>query len=55
MTFLAAHAGGHPPGCPHRAGLVLSKKRGEKEKEGKRKRRKKKKKEKKETFSQLQI
>ena len=27
MTFLAAHAGGHPPGCPHRAGLILSKKK----------------------------
>ena len=26
MTFLAAQAGGHPPGCPHRAGLILSKK-----------------------------
>ena len=26
MTFLAAHAGGHPSGCPHRAGLILSKK-----------------------------
>ena len=26
MTFLAAHAGGHPPVCPHRAGLILSKK-----------------------------
>ena len=27
MTFLAAHAGGHPSGCPHRAGLILSKKK----------------------------
>ncbi len=26
MTFLAAHAGGHPSGCPHRAGLILFKK-----------------------------
>ena len=25
-TLLAGHAGGHPPGCPHRAGLILSKK-----------------------------
>ena len=25
MTFLAAHAGGHPSGCPHRAGLILKK------------------------------
>ena len=25
-TFLAGHAGGHPSGCPHRAGLILSKK-----------------------------
>ena len=27
MTFLAGHAGGHPSGCPHRAGLILSKKK----------------------------
>ena len=26
MTFLAGQAGGHPSGCPHRAGLILSKK-----------------------------
>ena len=26
MIFLAAHAGGHQSGCPHRAGLILSKK-----------------------------
>ena len=26
-TFLAGHAGGHPSGCPHRAGLILSKKK----------------------------
>ena len=32
MTFLAAHAGGHPSGCPHRAGLVLSKKKEEEKK-----------------------
>ena len=28
-TLLAGQAGGHPPGCPHRAGLILSKKGGE--------------------------
>ena len=33
MTFLAAHAGGHPSGCPHRAGLILSKKRKKEKKE----------------------
>ena len=32
MTFLAAHAGGHPSGCPHRAGLILSKKKKKKKK-----------------------
>jgi hypothetical protein len=34
MTFLAAHAGGHPSGCPHRAGLILKKrKKGKKNRE----------------------
>merc|ERR1719263_3819 len=27
LTFLAGHAGGHPSGCPHRAGLILKKKK----------------------------
>ena len=42
MTFLAAHAGGHPSGCPHRAGLILSKKRKKEEEKGEKKRRKRK-------------
>jgi len=36
MTFLAGHAGGHPSGCPHRAGLILSKKGKKGEEEEKR-------------------
>ena len=44
MTFLAAHAGGHPSGCPHRAGLILSKK--EKKKKKKKRKREKERKEK---------
>ena len=52
MTFLAAHAGGHPSGCPHRAGLIKRKREGKgenKEKKGKggKKRKKRRKKEKK--------
>ena len=43
MTFLAAHAGGHPPGCPHRAGPILKRKEkikgGKKRKKGKEKKR----------------
>merc|ERR1719263_504579 len=27
LTFLAGHAGGHPSGCPHRAGLILKKRK----------------------------
>ena len=37
MTFLAAHAGGHPSGCPHRAGLILKKGKKKKEKKGEKK------------------
>ena len=35
VTFLAGHAGGHPLGCPHRAGPILSKKKEEKKGEKK--------------------
>ena len=44
MTFLAAHAGGHPPGCPHRAGLILKKEKKKRKKEKKEKKKKRKKK-----------
>ena len=37
-TFLAGHAGGHPSGCPHRAGLILSKKKRKKKRKNKLKR-----------------
>ena len=41
MTFLAAHAGGHPSGCPHRAGLILSKKKKKRERKKKKKKKRK--------------